>query len=166
MSIPTRGSVPLRLLLLTLAASTVCACGALRQNLKNQFVSYRGTWHCPQGKCTVPQMVRASKNHREGTVNITHAKLDPRAAMAFYPGAPVETFTATISCEGNSAPVPEDRLRPPGSHKLKGQSDSWVVIVDPSDYQFGKCSTYRVTTHSTWEGGKKKYDESAGIAVQ
>ena len=111
-------------------------------------------------------MVRSSKNHREGTVNIAHARLNPKAAMAFYPGTPVETFTATVSCGGKSAPVPAERLLPPGSHKLPGEPDVWVVVLDPGDYELGRCSTYRVSTHATWEGGKREYDEAAGITVK
>jgi hypothetical protein len=39
-------------------------------------------------------------------------------------------------------------------------------LVDPADYSFGECQSYRVNTHSTWENGKREYYEPAGIKVE
>jgi hypothetical protein len=151
--------------LLALALSLV-ACGALRQNLKNQFVSFRGAWQCPSPGCGAAKMVRSNQGHREGDVKVSHVKMQPRVALVFYPGTPVDTFTAKVSCGGQSADVPAGKIRAPGSHKIQGQSDAWVVILKADDYSFGDCKDYRVMTHSTWENGKREYDEPGGIRVE
>jgi hypothetical protein len=144
----------------------VPACGALRQNLKNQFVSFRGAWHCASGRCELPKMVRSTQGHREGDLKVSHVRLAPQAALVFYPGTPVETFSATISCGGQTVDVPGERVLPPGKHGISGQGDAWVIVVDPGDYALGSCDTYRVKTHSTWENGKRKYEEPGAIKVK
>lgn len=152
---------------LVLLLSSVGGCGALKQNLRNQFVSYRGAYQCPEQGCKVSQMVRSTKNHREGQVNVTHVRLQPRAVMVFSAGTPVEDFSAEIACKEQSAPVPGERVKGPGTHGLKKESDSWLVIVDPADYDFPKtCKVFRVTTTATWDDGKATYQERAGIQVQ
>jgi hypothetical protein len=154
-----RGPGPLAAL--ALCATAVLACG-LRQNLRNQFVSYRGTWACEKASCDEAQMKRSTKNHREGDVNITHARLQPAAAMVFHPGTPVESLTASVECSGQRADVPEARVKAPGSHGIGGESDSWVVVLDPADYSMKGCKVWRVTTHATWPDGKT-YEERAGV---
>lgn len=158
-----RGLGPLAAL--ALCATAVLACGALRQNLRNQFVSYRGTWACEKPGCDQAKMKRSTKNHRDGEVNITHAKLQPAVAMVFHPGAPVESMTASVECSGQRADVPAARLEAPGAHRIGGEGDSWVVMLDPSDYAMKGCKVWRVTTHATWSDGST-YQERAGVQVE
>lgn len=148
---------------LTATAATM-GCGALRQNLRNQFVSYRGAWHCESAGCDESSMKRSAKNHREGEVNITHVSLQPAAAMVFYPGTPVQSFTATVECGGQTADVPSDKVEAPGTHGISGEPDSWIVVIEASDYAMSGCNTWRVTTHATWADGST-YEEKAGIQV-
>jgi hypothetical protein len=154
-----------QLAVLCLCATAVVACGALRQNLRNQFVSYRGAWACEKSGCDEAQMKRATKNHREGEVNVTHARLAPAAAMVFHPGTPVESMTASVECSGQRADVPASRVKAPGSHGIGGESDSWVVLLDPSDYDLKDCKTWRVTARATWSDGST-YEETAGVKAQ
>jgi hypothetical protein len=143
----------------------VLSCG-LRQNMRNEFTSYRGAWHCPNGACSVSGMERATKSHRDDTVNITHANVNPRVLLAFYPGKPVTGFTAKVSCGGGAEPVPDHRIERPGTHTLAVESDSWIVTLVAKDYTFGNsCKIFRVTTTSTWEDGAT-YEEEAGIQVE
>jgi hypothetical protein len=158
----TRGLGPLAGL--CLCATAVLACGALRQNLRNQFVSYRGTWACEKSGCDEAQMKRSTKNQREGDVSITHARPRPSVAMVFHPGTPVQSMTASVECSGQRAGVPEARVKAPGSHGIGGESDSWVVLLDPGDYDMKGCKVWRVTAHATWADGST-YDETAGVKV-
>jgi hypothetical protein len=152
--------------LVAIAAWAGWGCGALRQNLRNEFVSYRGTWECETQGCEEADMKRSTTNHREGEVNVTHVALRPRAIMAFYPGAPVESFTARIRCGAQDFDVPSERVQAPGNHPLQAEPDAWIVVVQPDDYAFsGSCNSYRVVTHATWPDGKS-YDEQAGIQVE
>lgn len=142
------------------------ACGALRQNLRNQFVSYRGAWECKDDGCSLGQMVRSTKSHREGNITVNHVAFRPEAALVFYPGTPVKTLTANVECGGATAPVPAEKVKAPGSHRLPGEGESWVVVIDRRDYDFPKgCKRYMVTTHATWDDGSK-YDERGGIEAR
>jgi hypothetical protein len=158
-----RGLGPLAAL--SLCATAVLACGALRQNLRNQFVSYRGTWACEKPGCGEAQMKRSTKNQRDGEVNITHALLQPAVAMVFHPGSPVQSLTATVACSGKQADVPPAKVKAPGSHEIGGEGDSWVVLVDPADYDMKGCKVWRVTTRATWSDGST-YEETAGVKEQ
>lgn len=110
-------------------------------------------------------MKRSTKNHREGEVNITHARLQPAAAMVFNAGAPVQSMTASVECSGQRAEVPKTRIKAPGSHSIGGESESWVVVIDPADYAMKACKVWRVTTHATWSDGST-YEERAGVQVE
>lgn len=148
-------------------APLVLGCGALRQNLRNQFLSYRGAWQCQGGKCKVASMKRSIKQHREGETDITHVTMHNQVAMVFNAGAPPDSFSARISCGGDSADVPAERIKAPGQHDVAGQKDSYAIIVRPKDYPFAKgCKQFRVRAHATWEGGKKTYDAEAGLEPQ
>lgn len=150
-----------------LAGSFALGCGALRQNLRNQFVSYRGAWQCDGGKCKMPAMTRSTRAHREGEIDVTHVKMNNQVAMVFNAGAPPDSFSARIACGSDAADVPADRIKAPGQHGVAGQSDSYVILVRPKDYPFAEgCKQFRVKTHATWEGGKKSYDTEAGIEPQ
>ncbi len=155
------------LLLGLVGAPLALGCGALRQNLRNQFLSYRGAWQCSGGNCKVAQMERSIKQHREGETNITHVTMHNQVAMVFNAGAVPDTFSARVSCGGDSADVPAERIKAPGDHGIAAQKDSYVVLVRPKDYAFSEgCKTYRVRAHATWEGGKKSYDVDAGLEPQ
>ncbi len=150
-----------------MVGSLATGCGALRQNLRNQFVSYRGAWQCQGGKCKMPAMKRATRAHREGETDVSHVELHNQVAMVFNAGAPPETFTARLACGSDAADVPAERIKAPGKHGISAQQDSYVVLVRPKDYPFAEgCSKFRVTTHATWEGGKKTYDLTAGLDVK
>lgn len=154
----------LRGVLVVSVAAGIGGCGALRQNLRNQFVSYRGTWACEQAGCNQKQMVRSRKAHREGEVNIAHVKIQPHVMMVFNAGAAPETFSATLSCAGSSGEVPSSQIRAPGKHQIAGQADSYAVIINRKHYPFAaKCKDLRVVAHATWESGKKTYEAEAGL---
>ena len=152
---------------LLFVVSTATACGALRQNLRNQFVSYRGAWQCDGGDCKQGGMSRATKQHREGETDITHVTLNNQVAMVWNAGAPPESFSAQLRCGGGSAEVPAERIKAPGEHKIAGQKDSYVILVRAKDYDFiGDCKQVRVKTHATWEAGKKTYEAEAGLKLK
>ncbi len=155
------------LTLVLLAVPLSLGCGALRQNLRNQFLSYRGAWQCEGGNCKMPAMKRSTRQHREGETDISHVTMHNQVAMVFNAGAPPDSFSARVSCGGDAADVPADRIKAPGDHGISAQSDSYVVLVRPSDYPFGQgCKQFRVKAHATWEGGKKTYDQQAGLEPQ
>ncbi len=140
------------------------ACGALRQNLRNEFVSYRGTWQCDKAGCKQAQMVRSKKAHRDGEINVAHVKIQPHVVMIFNAGAAPDSFSATLRCGGKSGPVPDARIKAPGRHKIAGQADSYALIVKRKDYAFAAtCKDLRIVTHATWEGGKRTYEAEAGL---
>jgi hypothetical protein len=115
----------------------------------------------------MPAMKRSTKQHREGETDISHVEMHNQVAMVFNAGAPPDSFSARISCGGDSADVPADRVKAPGQHGISGQSDSYVVLVRPGDYAFGEsCNEFRVRAHATWEGGKKEYDAEAGLELK
>ena len=146
-------------------ASAVFACG-LRQNLRNQFLSYRGAWHCDKKACGQAGMSRSTRGSRAGDVEITNVKMNPRVAMVVNAGAAPQTFSAQLACGGQTQEVPGERVLPPGQHKIAGQGDSYVILIEPGDYAFSDCREYRLRAHATWENGKREYDLEAGIAIQ
>jgi hypothetical protein len=153
-------------IVLVTAASATFAC-ALRQNLRNQFLSYRGAWHCEKKPaCGQAGMTRSTRGSRAGEVDITNVKMNPKVAMVVNAGAPPESFTAKLACGGQTQDVPADNILGPGAHKIAGQADSYVVLVDPADYSFGECNAYRLHAHATWENGKREYNLEAGLSVQ
>jgi hypothetical protein len=147
-------------------------CG-LRQNLRNEFVSYRGAWFCEKKDCAEKDMKRSAKGHNEGdSLRIMHGKLQPRAALAFNPGKPVVSFSAKVAdCKGKEIAVPDGSVKAPGSHDLSGEGESWVVVLDRAELSDltienkGSCAILKVTTHATWEKGTS-YDERGGIQVE
>lgn len=144
------------------------ACAEMRQNMRNEFVSYRGAWFCPKHGCAIGQMQRSSAAHREGDVTINHGDVTAGAALAFSAGKAPKTFTASVSdCNGKTADVPADDVLAPGAHGLAGQADAWVVRIDPNalpELQWGKaCKQWMVTTHATWDKGST-WEQEGGIA--
>lgn len=144
----------------------------LCQNLRNEFLSFRGAWFCEKKDCTEDDMVESSKGTSEGETRIAHGKLQPAAALVFHPGVDVETFTASVEdCKGNKVWLPDTALRKPGSHAIKGQSDSWVVLVDKTALseltldKKGNCAVWRVTASATWPKGTS-YSDRAGIKAE
>lgn len=153
-----------------LALSLGSGCGALRQNLRNEFVSYRGAWSCASPGCKSSEVVQSKKGRTQGELRISEVQLQPHAGLVFYPGKPVETLTATVrDCKGKSKDVPSDKVQPPGRHKIGAEPDSWVVWLDEalvSDLELGQgdCAVLTVKTHSTWDDGKV-YDAEGAIEV-
>lgn len=147
------------------------ACG-LRQNLRNEFLSFRGVWFCAKKDCSEKDMKRSAKGTEEGGTRISHGKVQPTAALVFNAGADVETFTATVTdCKGKSMDVSADNLRKPGSHDIAGESDSWVVMLDKGDLgelsfkSKGKCAKLVVAAQATWSKGTS-YEDKGGIKAE
>jgi len=158
----------LKLGMLGLVLGALAACAEARQNLRGEFVSYRGAWFCGKPDCDEQKMQRSSQAHREGELTVNHGKVKNGAALVFSAGKPPNTLTASVKdCKGNTADVPADKVKKPGSHSISGQSDAWAVIVLPADYpelELGKgCKTWTVTTHAEWEKGK--WDQSGAITL-
>lgn len=154
-------------LALVAAGGGLLGCADMRQNMRGEFVSYRGAWFCGAAGCEEAKMQRSSQAHREGDITINHGKLSAGAALVFNAGKAPETFSATVSdCAGKSASVPDDKVEAPGSHKIAGQAESYVVRIDPKDYPaltLGKgCKKWMVTTHATWPKGTS-WEQKAGI---
>lgn len=154
------------MVLFTLVA--LVACAEARQNLRGEFVSYRGAWFCGKPGCDEAKMQRSARAHREGDLTVNRGKVTNGAALVFSAGKAPKTLTASVKdCKGTSADVPADKVKAPGSHSVAGQADAWVVVVDPADYptlEMGKgCKTWTVTTHATWDKGK--WDQSGGIML-
>lgn len=152
-------------LLLTLTGAVGCA--EMRQNMRNEFVSYRGAWFCAEAGCDEAKMQRSAQAHREGDITINHGRLDKGAALVFNAGKAPQTMSATVTdCAGKTADVPDAKLKSPGSHGIAGQSASFVVLVDPKDYPdltLGKgCKKWMVTTNATWDKGTS-WQQKAGI---
>lgn len=145
-------------------------CGALRQNLKNEFVSYRGAWSCASAGCKSSEVVQSKKGRTQGELRIAEVALQPHAGLVFYPGKPVKTLTATVrDCKGKSKEVPSDKVQPPGRHKIGAEPTSWVIWLDEalvSDLEVGQgeCAVLIVKTHSTWDDGKV-YDAEGAIEI-
>lgn len=167
---------PVRLALLGSAALVglllppAAGCGAMRQNLRNEFVSYRGAWSCESAGCSSREVVQSKKGRTQGELRIAEVRLQPHAGLVFYPGKPVETLTATVrDCKGKSKEVPSDKVQPPGRHKISAEPDSWVIWLDEalvSDLEVGQgeCAVLVVKTHSTWDNDKE-YDAEGAIEV-
>jgi hypothetical protein len=145
-------------------------CGALRQNLKNEFVSYRGAWSCESAGCKSSEVVQSKRGRTQGELRISEVRLQPHAGLVFYPGKPVKTLTATVrDCKGKSKEVPSDKVQPPGRHEISAEPDSWVIWLDEAlvaDLEVGKgdCAVLIVKTHSSWDDGKV-YDAEGAIEV-
>jgi hypothetical protein len=153
-----------------LALAPSLACGALCQNLRSQFVSYRGAWSCAAASCSSSDVVQSKAGSNKGELRINDVKLQPHAGLVFYPGTPVKDMTATVrDCKGKAKDVPSDKVQPPGRHKIKGEPDSWVIWLDEAlvaDLEVGSddCAVLVVKTHSTWADGKV-YDAEGAIKV-
>jgi hypothetical protein len=154
--------------LLLLGVFALDACAEARQNLRGEFVSYRGAWFCGKPECDEAKMQRSSQAHREGDLTVNHGKVKNGAALVFNAEKPPKTLTASVKdCKGNSAAVPGDKVKAPGSHSIPGQSEAWAVVVLPADYpelELGKdCKTWTVTTHAEWDKGK--WDQAGAITL-
>jgi hypothetical protein len=156
-------------LALAMALVLPSGCG-LRQNLRNQFVSYRGAWSCASAGCKSSEVVQSKAGRNQGELQISDVKLQPHAGLVFYPGTPVKTMTATVrDCKGKSKEVPSDKVQPPGRHKVGSEGDSWVIWLDEplvSDLEVseGDCGLLVVKTHSTWDDGSV-YDAEGGVQI-
>lgn len=151
-----------------LSAAASSACAEMRQNMRNEFASYRGAWFCAKDGCALGQMQRSTAAHREGDITVNHGDVGAGAALAFSVGKSPKTFTATVSdCKGKTVDVPAEDILQPGNHGLAGQSDAWVVRVNPAklpDLQWGKgCKKWMVTTQATWDKGST-WEQKGGIA--
>lgn len=162
-----RARPSLRLVCGTLALFATLACAEMRQNMRGEFVTYRGAWFCAEAGCADAKMQRSASAHREGDVTVNHGKVNLGAALVFKAGKVPQTIKATVTdCAGKTADVPDDKLKKPGDHGIAGQADSYVVRVDPKDYpdlKLGKgCKKWTVTTHSTWDKGTS-WEAKAGL---
>jgi hypothetical protein len=146
------------------------ACGALRQNLRSQFVSYRGAWSCASAGCSSRDVVQSKAGSNKGELRINDVVLQPHAGLVFYPGTPVKTMTASVrDCKGKTKDVPSDKVQPPGRHRLGSEPDSWVIWLDEAlvadlEVASGDCAVLTVKTHSTWDDGSV-YDAEGAIKV-
>ena len=153
------------LLALTTAAATV-SCGSLRQNLRNEFLSFRGVWQCAEKKCEESEMQRATQGHAEGEIRISHVKVQPAVSAVFSPGTTVQTFTAKLECGGNTLVLDSDRIARPGDHGISSESESWVVRVRKKDLkELGDCKTVYIKANCTFEKGTT-YEAVGGIQVE
>ncbi|MCX4240218.1 hypothetical protein [Paraliomyxa miuraensis] len=158
-------------LVLTAGALTAgVACGALRQNLRSQFVSYRGAWSCAAPGCSSSDVVQSKSGDTKGELRINDVELQPHAGLVFYPGVPVQGMTATVrDCKGKSKDVPDDKVQPPGRHRIKSEPDSWVIWLDEKlvselEVGTGDCAVLVVKTHSTWDDGSV-YDAEGAVSI-
>lgn len=152
---------------LAVALSSGLACGALRQNLRNQFVSYRGAWFCQSPGCSSRDVVQSKAGSNKGELRINDVKLQPHTGLVFYPGAPVRGMTATVrDCKGKSKEIPADKVQPPGRHRIGAEPDSWVIWLDEAlvadlEVGSGDCAVLTVKTHATWDDGSEFDSEGA-----
>lgn len=149
------------------ALGGLVGCAEMRQNMRGEFVSYRGAWFCAEAGCDEAKMQRSSQAHREGDVTINHGKMSAGVALVFKAGKVPQTLTATVTdCAGKTADVAAEDVKAPGAHGIAGQADSYVVRIDPKDYPdltLGKgCKKWMVATHSTWDKGTS-WEQKAGI---
>jgi len=146
-------------------------CGALRQNLRDQFTSYRGAWSCASAGCSSSDVVQSKKGSNQGELRINDVALQPHAGLVFYPGTPVSGMTATVrDCKGKSKEIPSDKVQPPGRHRISAEPDSWVIWLDQrlvADLEVGggDCGVLTVKTHSTWEDGSS-YDAEGAVRIE
>lgn len=152
--------------LVPLLLAMLGGCAEMRQNMRNEFVSVRGAWFCGKAGCGEAQMQRSARGHREGELTVSHGKIANGCAVVFNAGKPPKSMKATVTdCKGKTQPVPDDKLKAPGSHGIAGQADSWVVLVSPKDYPElelgGGCKRWTVTTDATWDKGT--WQQKAGL---
>lgn len=147
------------------------ACGALRQNLRNQFLSYRGAWFCDAPGCASSDVVQSKKGSNKGELRINNVKLQPHAGLVFYPGTPVSGMTATVrDCKGKSKEIPGDKVQKPGRHKIGAEPDSWVIWLDErlvADLEVGTgdCAVLTVSTHASWDDGST-HDAQGAVKIE
>ena len=153
--------------LLLAGFSVAIGCGSLRQNLRNEFLSYRGAWFCESPGCAQKDMKQSKQGHNEGDVRYNHGKLQPAAALVFNPGTEATGVTAkVIDCKGSSIAVPESSVQAPGAHELPAQGNSWVVMVDPAELSGldSGCGKLRVEATATFPKGTT-HTQPGGIQV-
>lgn len=147
------------------------ACGALRQNLRSQFVSYRGAWFCESAGCSSRDVVQSKAGSNQGELRINDVKLQPHTGLVFYPGVPVQGMTATVrDCKGKSKDIPSDKVQAPGRHKIGSEPDSWVIWLDQKlvadlEVGSGNCGVLVVKTHATWDDGSV-YDCEGAVKIK
>ncbi len=131
-------------------------CGSLRQNLRNEFLSYRGAWFCESPGCAQKDMKQSKQGSNEGDIRFNKGKLQPSAALVFNPGTEATGVTAkVIDCKGAAIAVPSSSVQAPGAHKLPAQGNSWVVMVDPSELPGldSGCGKLKVEATATFPKG-------------
>jgi hypothetical protein len=143
----------------------------LRQNLRNEFLSYRGAYFCESSGCAQKDMKESKQGHNEGDVRYLHGKLQPAAALVFNPGTTATSVTARVTdCKNKTVPVPEGSVQAPGSHALPGNADSWVVMIDPAELagitiDSGSCKTLLVEATAAFAKGTT-HTQPGGIQVE
>ncbi|MCH9683035.1 MAG: hypothetical protein K0V04_16485 [Deltaproteobacteria bacterium] len=156
---------------LILAVAASAACGALRQNLRDQFVSYRGAWFCEESGCNTRDVTQSKRGSNQGELQVSEVKMQPHVGLVFYPGTPPVGMTATVrDCKGKSKDIPKDKVQPPGRHRISAESDSWVIWLDDKlvadlEVGSGKCSVLTVGIHATWDDDSV-YDAQGGVSVK
>ncbi len=157
--------------MVVLLGGIAAGCG-LRQNLRNEFLSFRGAFFCEKKNCAEKDMKRSAKGTEEGGVRVSYGKVQPTAALVFNAGADVESFTATVvDCKGKSMDIADGNLKKPGAHGISSESDSWVVLLDKGDLgdltfdSSGKCAKLVVTAQAKWPKGTS-YEDKGGIKAQ
>jgi hypothetical protein len=157
-----------------LLAVTAAGCAQMRQNLRGQELSYRGAWFCAEAGCAEKAMTRSTRGTREDGVDIATVKLQPRAALAFTAEAPFDRMVASVrDCKGKSLQLPDDAIRPAGSHEVGDASarESWVIVLDEPSLRGqlklgkGECARWMVEVTATWSDGAA-FSSRAGITVE
>lgn len=148
-------------------------CAEMKQNLRGQELSFRGTYFCEAEGCRDKAMAKSSSGTKQGTLQITDVKLQPRAALFFTAATPFDGLVANVTdCKGNNAPVADAQIRPPGKHNIGDATtkESWVVVVnrnflpDTLVLGDGECAIWTVKATGTWSDGAT-YSYSAAIRV-
>jgi hypothetical protein len=155
------------------AAFTLVGCAALRQNLRGQDLSFRGAWFCPKAGCKEAEMKRSTRGSRRGETSVSKVKLQPAAALAFWPEAEPSRLEASVKdCKGKSAQVDASRIKRPGEHGIKDSTarQSFIVLLErdaPAGLTLkkkGDCAIWTVTATAHWDDGAT-YSLQAAIDI-
>ncbi len=148
-------------------------CAEMKQNLRGQELSFRGTYFCDSPACGDKAMTKSASGTKQGMLQITDVKLQPRAALFFTAATPFDGLVANVTdCKGNNAPIADAQIRPPGKHNIGDSTtkESWVVVVnrnmlpDTLVLGDGDCAIWTVKATGTWSDGAT-YSYSAAIRV-
>jgi hypothetical protein len=134
-------------------------CAEMRQNLRGQELSFRGTYSCPKKGCGTSEMTRSTKTSMEGATTISSVNMKTRSAIMFTAAAPFDSLTAKVTdCKGNRVDVAKGDVKKPGKHSVGDAraKESWAVIIDSKKYgdlelaTKGKCAAWMVEAQATW----------------